>query len=333
MTQNEILAWFNMHDTNHVKNSYSFDREGRLHVVGNVEIQGMKTGSFPFVFGRIKGDFKCADNGLTTLEHGPVRVAGRFDCSGNHLTSLEYAPEYVFQFDCSKNQLTTLEHAPKKVTQAFWCQHNQLVSLKGAPRHANFDFDCSYNQLESLEHAPYQVKGKFNCSHNQLTTLEHAPRSVDHHYYCHNNKLVSLVGGPYSAFDFDCSYNELTDFEGMPQFIRGSLQCTHNRFISFKGCPDTVKYQFKFGFNEPVDLKELTTEIGQEFQHNCLRRREHDINGEASYEEVGKFLYFEEHYSYGLLQITPYELNIAILTGDLELALPKKAETGRKIKI
>jgi len=72
---------------------------------------------------KVKGDFDCRENNLTTLEGSPTNVGRHFDCRENNLTSLEGSPTTVGgDFVCYDNNLTTLVGSPKIVGRDFYCQ-------------------------------------------------------------------------------------------------------------------------------------------------------------------------------------------------------------------
>ncbi len=122
-------------------------------------------GRFICQFNNWRGDFRCEEKNLVTLEGAPKTIInGDFNCLGNHLTSLKGAPKKVGgNFYCDHNQLTTLEGAPEKIERNFECSFNSLTSLKGCPKEIGFTFDCRNNPLNSLEGAPLKIGGYFNC--------------------------------------------------------------------------------------------------------------------------------------------------------------------------
>jgi hypothetical protein len=143
----------------------------------------------------VKGDFKCNDQGLTSLQG--VRfgvVSGDFICFDNSLTSLEGAPQRVGRgFYCRNNSLTSLKGAPQEVGGRFSCYENSLTSLEGAPQEVGGDFDCSSNLLTSLEGAPQEVGGDFECYNNSLTSLEGAPLKVGRYFKRSDNPVPEEV--------------------------------------------------------------------------------------------------------------------------------------------
>ena len=240
---------------------------------------------FTINFGKITGNFKCYNLGLTSLKGAPTEVGGWFDCSGNQLTSLGGAPKKVGgYFECFKNRLTSLEGAPTEVGGRFDCSYNQLTSLEGAPKEIGGWFDCSYNQLTSLKGAPQTVGGDFSCFGNQLTSLVGAPREIDWSFDCSKNKLTSLEGAPQKiggwfgcannqlislerapktvGGDFYCYGNKLTSLEGAPQEVGGSFICYDNQITSLKGAPQKVRGSFICSNNKLTSLNGSPTKVG-----------------------------------------------------------------------
>jgi len=132
-------------------------------------------GDFGFPFKKLE-DFKGVRFG---------KVSGNFNCADNQLTSLAGAPQEVGEdFLCGMNNLTSLEGAPQEVGGDFYCNDNELTSLAGAPQEVGRDFSCSENKLTSLEGAPQKVGGRFDCRINELTSLKGAPQEVGGYFRC-----------------------------------------------------------------------------------------------------------------------------------------------------
>jgi hypothetical protein len=92
---------------------------------------------------RVRCDFNCRINNLTSLKGAPHLVSGDFYCHNNDLTSLKGAPSSVGgNFDCHNNKLTSLEGAPSSVGGNFICYDNKLTSLEGAPSSVGGGFSC-----------------------------------------------------------------------------------------------------------------------------------------------------------------------------------------------
>jgi hypothetical protein len=165
----------------------------------------------------VEGDFDGHQRNLMDfkgIRFGKVR--GDFNCSWNNLTSLEGAPQEVYgYFDCKWNNLTSLEGAPGKVGGDYHCSYNVIESLVGSPQVVVGDFDCSNNSLKSLIGAPQEVGDYFRCWKNELTNLEGAPQVVGGGFDCTGNKLTSLEGAPQKVggAGFGCYVFELESAE------------------------------------------------------------------------------------------------------------------------
>ena len=168
-----------------------------IDVDGDVHLSGKGLNKLPLKFNKVRGNFYCYNNRLTTLEGSPKEVGKSFDCSYNKLRSLKGSPIKVGStFWCQDNQLITLEGGPEEVGADFWCDGNQLTTLKGSPKKVGGNFSCQDNQLITLE-GPEEVYGNFSCATNKLTTLEGFPKKFGGSFNCHKNPIHSL----YTLFD------------------------------------------------------------------------------------------------------------------------------------
>jgi len=137
-------------DINSIK-KYTINPDFSVDVNNDVELYNK--GKLPINFNKVKGNFTCRLNRLTTLKGAPREVFRNFSCSDNKLTTLLGGPNDVGgSFNCSNNELTTLEGAPYNASTTwggyFNCDNNKLVSLLGAPK---VDlFSCSGNPVDSL---------------------------------------------------------------------------------------------------------------------------------------------------------------------------------------
>ena len=69
---------------------------GLVDVDGDVYCENQKLENMKGVsFGRVRGNFSCSYNEITSLEGAPQEVGGSFSCSGNELISLEGAPQKI----------------------------------------------------------------------------------------------------------------------------------------------------------------------------------------------------------------------------------------------
>lgn len=120
---------------------------------GQVDVQGdvkliTDCDQMSVQFGKVSGDFDCADSGLTTLAGSPHQVLGRFSCEYNRLTSLAHAPHHVDGvFSASYNHITHLTHMPAHVGASFWIYENPLQSLNGLdkPDQIHGELWCTYS--------------------------------------------------------------------------------------------------------------------------------------------------------------------------------------------
>ena len=69
---------------------------GLVDVDGDVYCENQKLENMKGVsFGRVRGNFSCSYNEITSHEGAPQEVGGSFSCSGNELISLEGAPQKI----------------------------------------------------------------------------------------------------------------------------------------------------------------------------------------------------------------------------------------------
>ncbi|MCP4215703.1 MAG: hypothetical protein GY765_13700 [bacterium] len=167
MKKEEITAVL---DELEVRN-YNVADDGIVDVEGTVDISFKDLAEIPVQFGRVKGDFNCSNNRLTTLKGAPMSVG--------------------ISFFCHKNSLQSLVGGPAEVGKAYVCNENQLTTLHGAPRAVRGSFDCSFNRLVSLGGGPEGVKGDYDCSRNSLRDLEGGPQIVGRTLYCTGNPVSS----------------------------------------------------------------------------------------------------------------------------------------------
>lgn len=75
----------------------------------------------------INGDFLAQEMDLEQIPTWcqQIKIKGDFYCNGNKLTSLEGCPYYIGgTFDCTYNNLTSLKYGPKYVGGEYYCWHN-----------------------------------------------------------------------------------------------------------------------------------------------------------------------------------------------------------------
>ena len=120
---------------------YTINSDGSIDVDGDVDLDHTSLYKLPLKFNKVKGNFECNNNNLTTLEGCPKEVGGYFGCLSNKLTSLKGGPKSVGgYYDCNSNYLTTLKGCPENIDGEFDCGGNlNLSDLK--------DFDSKFSGL------------------------------------------------------------------------------------------------------------------------------------------------------------------------------------------
>lgn len=88
MTEQEIE---HICDQYGIKN-YTINSDGSIDVDGSVYISGYRLSKLPLKFNRIRYNFYCGNNSLTTFENFPIEVGGDFICDFNRLKSLVGSP-------------------------------------------------------------------------------------------------------------------------------------------------------------------------------------------------------------------------------------------------
>jgi hypothetical protein len=68
-----------------VRGTWTLNSEGKVDVVGGVNIISMPLTEIPVKFGKVSGYFNCYNNHLTSLENCPDEVGSGFYCDGNNL--------------------------------------------------------------------------------------------------------------------------------------------------------------------------------------------------------------------------------------------------------
>jgi len=118
---------------------YTINEDMSIDVDGDVDLWNCGLSKMPLKFNKVRGNFWCHSNSLTTLEGAPKEVGGFFTCNDN--------------------KLTTLLGGPKEVRGSFYCQSNKLSTLEGAPEYVGGDFYCWENLLKSTQYKG-TIKGK-----------------------------------------------------------------------------------------------------------------------------------------------------------------------------
>ena len=91
--------------------NYKFNPDGTLDVFQNVNLGNMNLTKLPFKFGKVKGNFWCNGNRLTSLKGAPEEVNGDFNCNANYIASLKSAPKIIKgDFRCNINYLKNIKY-------------------------------------------------------------------------------------------------------------------------------------------------------------------------------------------------------------------------------
>ena len=109
--------------------NYIINDDGSIDVNGDVYIQNsefteisLKLTELPLKFNKVRGDFDCSNNKLTTLKGCPKYVGGNFSCGNNNLTDLKGSPKVIDgSFYCSGNYLKSYV-SDSIVGKTFYCQ-------------------------------------------------------------------------------------------------------------------------------------------------------------------------------------------------------------------
>lgn len=141
--------------------NYTINSDNLIDVKDHVDLSYMELKKIPINFGKVKYNFSCSHNKLTTLEGCPQIVGGDFYCTGNKLTSLIGCPQIIGgDFDCSRNKITSLEGFPKGIGGNIDCSQNDITDFNGFPDTIDFSFiDLRYNPVYEI----YNLFGNIRC--------------------------------------------------------------------------------------------------------------------------------------------------------------------------
>ena len=141
--------------------NYSINPDGSIDVDGSVYISGYRLTKLPLKFNKIRYNFYCANNRLTTFENFPIEVGLNFYCSYNFITSLKGCPKYVGgDFIIYNNLIDTIDNFPN-VRKNFDLRKNPLKSLGNY----NLSYElliCDNNKELISKHIKEKRKDKIN---------------------------------------------------------------------------------------------------------------------------------------------------------------------------
>ena len=125
MTEQEIK---HICDQYEIEN-YIINPDGSIDVDGSVYISGYRLSKLPLKFNRIRYNFYCGNNLLTTFENFPIEVGFNFNCSYNLITSLKGCPKYIGgDFTMFNNLIDIIDNFPN-VRKNIDLRKNPLKSL------------------------------------------------------------------------------------------------------------------------------------------------------------------------------------------------------------
>ena len=95
--------------------NYVINQDGSIDVDGYVNLWRQNLTKLPLKFNKVRGNFYCNHNQLTSLKGCPSEVGG--------------------EFHCGINRLTTLVGGPRKVVGDYYCKYNKLMDVRGFPEY------------------------------------------------------------------------------------------------------------------------------------------------------------------------------------------------------
>jgi len=217
-----------------ITDKWTYDEStGLVDVDGDFKCYYMSLEDFMGInFGTIRGDFKCNNNNLSSMEGMPKYIQGSFNCGHNKIKSLmgspvlikkedHYSKEYdVDTFTCYSNKIESFDGLPDLNYYKLDVSDNLIESLEGAPKKLR-DFNFGFNLIKSLEGSP-EVTGSYHCSHNKITSLKGAPEKLTGNFFCsYNNGIESLEGGPIEAYFYMVIGCGLDNLRGGPKKVIG----------------------------------------------------------------------------------------------------------------
>ena len=142
--------------------NYTINPDGSIDVDGSVYISGYRLSKLPLKFNRIRYNFYCGNNLLTTFENFPIEVGFNFNCSYNLITSLKGCPKYVGgNFTMYNNLIDTIDNLPQTIKNDFDLRKNPLKSLGNY----NLSYDllkCDNKEKLISDHIKNKRKDKIN---------------------------------------------------------------------------------------------------------------------------------------------------------------------------
>lgn len=225
----------------YLKVQYTINDDLTVDVHGNVDIANLNLREIPIKFGKVKGDFNCRNNNLTSLANSPNIVMGRFNCNHNkELSSLKGGPIFVMtDFNCSYCNLIDLKYLPKIIYNDLIAYNNKISSLNNGDFAVGRDIDLTNNLLKDLNGIQNKIHGDLDLTNNLFINLKSFPERIDGRLSVYKNKLKSLKGDLKYVDSFDGADNKISSLEN--NFIEiNTLSLGNNKITSFKHCPKNL---------------------------------------------------------------------------------------------
>ncbi len=115
-----LCKMYNIHD-------FKINHDGSIDTNQSVYLNNMNLDKIPIKFNKVKGNFNCSYNKLTTLENSPKNVETHFLCDNNLLTDLKHSPYSIGGFfQCDNNPLESLDGYNGSMDRLYY---NGMVKL------------------------------------------------------------------------------------------------------------------------------------------------------------------------------------------------------------
>ena len=76
---------------------FKVQSDGKVDVMGDVDITYRRLEILPIKFGNISGNFDCSNNRLRDLKNCPEFVDGIFNCGSNYIENIDNLPKKIGQ--------------------------------------------------------------------------------------------------------------------------------------------------------------------------------------------------------------------------------------------
>ncbi len=111
--------------------NYTINGDGSIDVDSSVSISGRSLYKLPLNFRKVKDNFSCTNNQLTSLEGCPIEIGGSFACGGNRITSFKRCPKSINGsfFDCTGNNIRDFYGFPDFWEGALFIFNNPIFEI------------------------------------------------------------------------------------------------------------------------------------------------------------------------------------------------------------